>query len=75
MKKDPSTQKARKTVRCPQCGQPAVFSSENPSRPFCSERCQLLDLGQWADESYRVPAQNPPDSLIDLESFDSENSN
>lgn len=27
----------------------------NPHRPFCSERCRLIDLGQWADETYRVP--------------------
>jgi hypothetical protein len=28
---------------------------ENPWRPFCSERCKLLDLGKWASEEYRVP--------------------
>lgn len=48
-------------VRCPYCGQPAVFSSENPYRPFCSERCRLIDLGQWADETYRVPDKNSND--------------
>lgn len=29
--------------------------------PFCSERCKLLDLGQWANESYRIPANQLPD--------------
>ena len=34
----------------------------NPWRPFCSERCKLVDLGAWADESYRVPvAENKDD--------------
>ncbi|HWR58895.1 MAG TPA: DNA gyrase inhibitor YacG [Thermodesulfovibrionales bacterium] len=27
---------------------------ENPSKPFCSERCKLLDLGKWASEEYRI---------------------
>jgi endogenous inhibitor of DNA gyrase (YacG/DUF329 family) len=31
------------------------FTPENPYRPFCSERCKLIDLGQWAAESYRIP--------------------
>jgi hypothetical protein len=34
---------------------PAVFSAENKWRPFCSERCRMIDLGAWASESYRVP--------------------
>jgi len=43
------------TVPCPICGNPALFSPKNPFRPFCSERCKLIDLGQWATESYRIP--------------------
>jgi endogenous inhibitor of DNA gyrase (YacG/DUF329 family) len=42
-------------VPCPRCGSPASFSAENKWRPFCSERCKLIDLGQWASESYRIP--------------------
>jgi endogenous inhibitor of DNA gyrase (YacG/DUF329 family) len=50
-------------VRCPQCGQDAVWSPENPWRPFCSERCKLIDLGAWATEGYRIPAEsNDPES-------------
>lgn len=45
-------------VKCPYCGKDAVFAATNPYRPFCSERCKTIDLGAWADESYRVPAQN-----------------
>jgi endogenous inhibitor of DNA gyrase (YacG/DUF329 family) len=42
-------------VKCPTCGRPAVYNLSNPARPFCSERCKLIDLGAWADERYRVP--------------------
>ena len=44
-------------VDCPVCGRRAEFSPANRWRPFCSERCKLIDLGCWADESYRVPVQ------------------
>ncbi|TAN50147.1 MAG: DNA gyrase inhibitor YacG [Betaproteobacteria bacterium] len=54
-----------RTVLCPRCGAPALFSPQNPWRPFCSERCKLIDLGAWASESYRVPAATPPDSQPD----------
>lgn len=48
-------------VRCPACGQQALYAAENRARPFCSERCRSIDLGAWANESYRVAADNPPD--------------
>ena len=44
-------------VRCPQCGGESLWSAANTYRPFCSERCKLIDLGAWASESYRVPVQ------------------
>jgi len=43
-------------IKCPQCGLLTIYSSENPSRPFCSDRCKLIDLGQWADQSYKIPS-------------------
>jgi len=46
-------------VPCPTCGKPAVYAPSNPARPFCSERCRTLDLGGWASEAYRIPAQPP----------------
>ena len=48
-------QNAAKLVPCPRCGKLARFTVENPWRPFCSERCKLIDLGHWASETYRVP--------------------
>jgi len=47
-----------KTVPCPRCGAPAPYSPDNAWRPFCSERCRLIDLGNWAAEAYRVPASS-----------------
>jgi endogenous inhibitor of DNA gyrase (YacG/DUF329 family) len=41
-------------VKCPQC-QTEFLYYESASRPFCSERCKLVDLGHWFEESYRVP--------------------
>jgi endogenous inhibitor of DNA gyrase (YacG/DUF329 family) len=41
---------------CPTCGKPAQWQ-DNPARPFCSERCKLIDLGRWVDEEYRVPSE------------------
>jgi len=46
-----------KLVACPQCGKAALWSPENPFRPFCSERCKLIDLGKWGSESYRIPVE------------------
>ena len=46
-----------KTVPCPRCGGPSAFSGENKWRPFCSERCKLIDLGDWASERFRVPVE------------------
>ncbi len=42
------------TPRCPVCRRPAAWAG-NPARPFCSTRCQLVDLGRWLDETYRIP--------------------
>lgn len=48
-------------VPCPTCNQPTPFSPDNRWRPFCSERCRLIDLGQWASENYRIPDSAPAD--------------
>ena len=46
-------------VNCPRCGAPVTWSAESPFRPFCSERCKLMDLGAWATGKYRVPDESP----------------
>lgn len=45
-----------KIVSCPTCNKPVEWRPENAYRPFCCERCKLIDLGEWATEKYRVPA-------------------
>ena len=42
------------TVKCPMCGKVEKWEG-NVFRPFCSERCQLLDLEGWFSERYRIP--------------------
>ncbi len=42
-----------RTFPCPRCGEPSVWEG-NEFRPFCSERCKLIDLGAWANDEYRL---------------------
>lgn len=56
-------------VKCPQCGRLALYAPQNPARPFCSERCKIIDLGGWASEKYRLPP-SPTESLKDLEDLE-----
>ncbi len=43
-------------ISCPICKKKTTWE-ENPLRPFCSERCKLIDLGKWASEDYKVPGE------------------
>ena len=43
-------------VNCPTCGKSVIRSETSPFRPFCSKRCQLIDLGEWAAEEKRIPS-------------------
>lgn len=52
-------ERKKKVVNCPQCSKEVVWGEESPYRPFCSERCKLIDLGQWANEGYRIAADEP----------------
>ena len=49
-----------RTVACPQCGATVAWIAASKWRPFCSERCKLIDLGAWASERYRVPVAEAP---------------
>ncbi|MCW8921483.1 MAG: DNA gyrase inhibitor YacG [Sedimenticola sp.] len=44
-----------KTVQCPTCRKSFEWDSKPESRPFCSERCRLIDLGDWLEEKHRIP--------------------
>lgn len=52
-------------VKCPQCGTETQFEG-NEFRPFCSERCKLLDFGAWADEEYALPTESAELSEEDI---------
>ncbi|HEX9101281.1 MAG TPA: DNA gyrase inhibitor YacG [Polyangia bacterium] len=45
-----------KAVRCPTCKKDVAPDAK--SFPFCSERCRLVDLGNWLDGRYRIASQN-----------------
>jgi endogenous inhibitor of DNA gyrase (YacG/DUF329 family) len=42
-------------VRCPTCKREIAWSDEFPHRPFCSDRCRLIDLGAWLSEKHSIP--------------------
>jgi len=42
------------TVQCPTCSAPVEWKAENTYRPFCCERCKLIDLGAWAAEEHAI---------------------
>lgn len=45
-------------VNCPTCKTELEWSKENIYRPFCCKRCQLIDLGEWADENKRIKGES-----------------
>lgn len=55
-------------MTCPNCNKPTQYEG-NPSRPFCSERCKMIDLGKWAGEIYRMPTQERPSDSVTGTSF------
>ncbi|TDU28471.1 hypothetical protein DFR24_2843 [Panacagrimonas perspica] len=54
--------------RCPQCRKPASLAETNRFRPFCSERCKLLDLGEWFAEKHTIPVVESDADLDDAPS-------
>lgn len=51
-------------VECPTCGAPVEWGPQSSSRPFCSERCKLIDLGAWAAEEHAIPGSDLGDELF-----------
>lgn len=45
----------KQTICCPHCGKKNTWTKDNKSRPFCSARCKLIDLGAWADGQHSIP--------------------
>lgn len=52
------------TVACPTCDKPVEWGKQSPSRPFCSERCKLIDLGAWAAEEHAIPGEPDLDAMF-----------
>lgn len=55
-------------MKCPHCQKDSSFEKENTYRPFCSEKCKMIDLGEWFEENYKVPSEeNPAISFFESE--------
>ena len=52
-------------VKCPTCRRPVEWSEGSVYRPFCSDRCRLIDLGAWFGEQHRIPDEGEPDTVGD----------
>jgi uncharacterized protein len=50
--------------KCPTCDKQVEWQ-DNPFRPFCSERCKLIDLSKWVSEEYRVPGRSVPGEPVE----------
>ncbi|MEE9356759.1 DNA gyrase inhibitor YacG [Candidatus Vondammii sp. HM_W22] len=49
------TTNSKRQASCPTCKKIFEWNNGSPWRPFCSERCKLIDLGDWLDETHRIP--------------------
>ncbi len=56
-------------VKCPNCQRETEYTG-NEFRPFCSERCKLIDFGEWASENYALPTQETALSEEDLDQIE-----
>lgn len=57
-------------VPCPTCDKQVQWLPENEFRPFCCKRCQLIDLGDWADENHKISQPAQKDMQISEEMLD-----
>jgi len=53
-----------KKIACPTCQTMTIWSEKNTYRPFCCERCKLIDLGEWASESYAIAQKHSEEDEI-----------
>ena len=51
-------------IKCPTCRKETTWE-DNPYRPFCSDRCRIIDLGAWSQERYRIPGEEIDFNLSD----------
>lgn len=48
-------------IVCPTCKKKGTWTKENTHRPFCSDRCKLIDLGDWASEKHKIAGEKAPE--------------
>jgi endogenous inhibitor of DNA gyrase (YacG/DUF329 family) len=53
---------APRIAACPRCGASIRLDPQNPWRPFCSERCKLIDLGDWMSGRFALPVTEEHES-------------
>jgi len=58
-----------KHVRCPQCDTEVPWQDDQQWKPFCSERCKLIDLGEWASEGHRIAGEPSQIADIDIDAY------
>lgn len=51
-------------LKCPTCQKSVLWNADFPYRPFCSERCKLIDLGEWAAEKHAIPGPEISEELL-----------
>jgi uncharacterized protein len=56
------------TVKCPTCKHNVAWTDAEPFKPFCSERCKMIDLGDWATEAHKIPCE-PLDENSEADDF------
>ena len=64
-----------KTVKCPTCRRSVEWSDASPYRPFCSDRCRLVDLGAWFSEQRAIPEEAPPEEWDGVSASDAPHGN
>ncbi len=52
---DSAKESVTRIVPCPTCHTRVKWTAQNRNRPFCSERCKLIDFGAWVDEAHTIP--------------------
>lgn len=57
-------------VSCPTCKTSVLWQAQSSYRPFCSKRCQLIDLGEWADEGHKISQPIQQDTMLTEEMLD-----
>ena len=60
----PNRDMTPRIVTCPTCNARVKWTPRNEFRPFCSERCKLIDLGAWADEQHAIAGDNNQDDVL-----------